>query len=130
MSETCIIPLGRNGQYETIVSQCDYAALTKWRWNFKLSSWKYGHNTYARRGGGKDTKNGGNKATILMHVFILETLMGVPRPTELHTVNHIDRNTLNNQRDNLEWESPSGQNRNHARSAVKAKAIAAEELAA
>lgn len=79
IEQTCTIPLGKNGQHNAIVSACDYPALTKWRWNFKESSWKYGRKVYARRGGGRQV-DGELRPTVLMHRFILETLMGVPAP--------------------------------------------------
>lgn len=108
---TCVIPLGANGQYEAIVSQQDYAILTKHRWNYKKSSWKYGQKVYARRGGGTDPNGGGCRPTVLMHVFILEVLMGEERPDELATVHHKDGNSLNNTRGNLCWASKSEQSK-------------------
>lgn len=106
--DTCRVPLGKAGHHEAIVSQEDYAAVTKWLWNYKKSR---GGGIYARRGGGRTT-DGTLRPTILMHVFILETLMGKPRPSDLHTPDHGDRNSLNNTRDNLDWATPSEQGRN------------------
>lgn len=108
------IPLGKQGQYECRVSDEDYAALTRWRWNYKFSDRRHGRGIYARRGGGKN-RDGSIRPTVLMHVYILETLMGEARPSELHTVDHIDGDTLNNTRENLRWATKREQNRNRRR---------------
>jgi hypothetical protein len=108
MSATCNIPLGKCSQYDTTVSQCDYAALTAYRWNYKISAWQYGAKVYARRGGGQN-RDGTPRPTIYMARVILEELIGEPAPTLLHTPHHIDGNSLNNTRDNLEWATKSKQ---------------------
>lgn len=109
--DVCRIPLGARGLYDAIVDASDYAALTRWRWNWKRSR---GGGIYARRGGGR--KAGGElKPTILMHVFVLETLRGEPRPSPNHTPDHINRNSLDNRRDNLRWATPSEQAQNTRR---------------
>lgn len=108
MRDVCIIPLGRRGTYECRVSAHRYAALTKWRWNWKISAWKYGANVYARRGGGRG-RGGSINPTIYMADFILRELMGVPRPSPRHTVHHRNGNTLDNADDNLRWATKSEQ---------------------
>lgn len=107
-----IIPLGREGQYETIVSDEDYDFLMQWRWNYKVSQHKYARLIYARRGGGRSS--GGNQPTILMHHVILER-MGQPRPEFKITCDHNDNKTLNNQRCNLSWATKSQQSANQRR---------------
>lgn len=114
----CIIPLGKNGQHEAVVSAHHYAALTKWRWNFKVSSWKNGRKVYARRGGGRKS-DGTLYPTVLMHAYILEVLMGIPRPFEDATPDHLDGDSLNNTEGNLEWASKSSQSANQKPRAKK-----------
>jgi hypothetical protein len=106
--QVCIIPLGVLGLHETRVSQKHYAALTRWRWNYKKSK---GGKIYARRGGGRHSW-GELKPTILMHVYILEELKGERRPSDEHTPDHIDRDSLNNTEENLRWATPSEQAQN------------------
>lgn len=110
---TCRIPLGRAGQHEAVVDAEDYAWLTQWRWNFKRSSWQYGDKVYARRSGPRDPDTG-HPTTILMHVAILERV-GKPCPGEGYTVDHADRDSLNNTRDNLGWATKSEQSANQHR---------------
>lgn len=120
-SDVCRIPLGTRGLYDAIVDARHYAALTRWRWNFKRSR---GGGIYARRGGGRLT-SGELRPTILMHVFILETLKGEPRPSPNHTPDHINRNSLDNREDNLKWATPSEQAQNTRRG--KRSALTAEK---
>ena len=96
------------GPYIATVSEADYEYLSQWRWTYLVTSSRHGKRVYARRGGGRD-RQGGYRATILMHVVILERAEG-PRPDALHTPNHRDWDTLNNQRDNLHWASKAEQN--------------------
>jgi HNH endonuclease len=104
----CIIPLGRRGRYEMIVSQRHYAALTKWRWNWKMSAWKYGAKVYARRGGGRKP-DGTLYPTIYAATYILRDLMGQEQPSPSHTPHHKDGNSLNNTDGNLCWATKSEQ---------------------
>lgn len=120
MSRTCVIPLGRNGQHEAIVDEEDYPLLTKWRWSFKVSAWKYGRKVYARR----CIRVGGVKRTIMMHDVILEEHMKRRRPSELHTGHHKNGNSLDNTRGNLGWGSKSTQSK-----AQKPRISAAERAA-
>lgn len=100
-----IIYLGKNNQYETKVSDRDYAYLMRWRWNFKMSDGKNGKRIYARRGGGR------GRPTILMHTVILER-KGESRPSAKHTADHGNRDSLDNQRENLSWKTKRQQNLN------------------
>jgi hypothetical protein len=92
VEKSCLIPLGKRSTYLARVSQHRYAALTKWRWNWKMSAWKYGAKVYARRGGG-----------------ILRELMGVPQPSPSHTVHHKNGDSLDDTDDNLCWATKSVQ---------------------
>jgi len=108
-----IIYLGERNQYETLVSDEDYDFLIQWKWNFKKSDRKFGQLIYARRGGGREF-DGELRPTILMHNVIMER-QGIIRPSELHTVDHINVNSLDNQRHNLRWATKSEQNKNQKR---------------
>lgn len=121
-SDVCRIPLGTRGLYDAIVDTGDYAALAQWRWNWKRSR---GGGIYARRGGGRIRSTGALRPTILMHVFILETLKGEPRPSPEHTPDHINRNSLDNRRDNLKWATRREQGLNQRRG--RKSALAAEK---
>lgn len=101
------IILGSRNQYETFVSDEDYDFLIKWKWNYLRSRWAQGGKIYARRTGTGPT-------TILLHHVILIDRMGLIKPVG-HTGDHIDRNTLNNQRSNLRWSTPSRQRHNQDR---------------
>jgi hypothetical protein len=106
-----VIILGAREQHETIVSEEDFEFLTQWRWSFKISSWKYGHNAYARR----HRRINGVRYTILLHDVILIERMGLPRPSELHTADHKNRDSLDNTRGNLEWATKKEQVANQKR---------------
>jgi hypothetical protein len=103
---TRTIKLGRTGQYEAIVDDEDYEWLARHWWNFKVSMWAFGKKIYARR---RDASTG---RTLLMHREIIEVRMGIPQPFESATVDHEDRNSLNNTRINLSWLDKSGQRLN------------------
>ena len=121
MSErTCIIPLGANGQYEAVVDEEDYAFLSQWRWSYKISSWKYGKKVYARR----HQRINGVRKTILMHVQILEERKGEPCPSDIHTCHHVDKDSLNNRKLNLEWATPSRQSKEQKKRITKAERAA------
>lgn len=103
------IMVGAREQYTAKVSHEDYEFVVEYKWNFKRSR---GGNIYVRRGGGR--YNGVLRPTILLHNVILDR-MGMPRPSEEHTGDHANRDTLDNRRDNLRWMDRSGQNKNRRR---------------
>lgn len=128
VTETCRIPLGRNGEYEAIVDAEDYAFLTQWRWTYKRSSWAFGAKVYARR----HQRIDGQRVTILMHALILRERKGEPQPSDAHTPDHADRDSLNNTRGNLSWATKSKQSTNQRRRitvAEKAACAVAEAMA-
>lgn len=83
------------------VSPEDYDWLIQWRWTWRYN--KRGRKRYAQR----NTRQQGTPITIFMHKAILER-SGKVRPTLFHTMgDHQDGDSLNNQRGNLEWATPS-----------------------
>lgn len=104
------IYLGKGNQYSTEVSDEDYQYLMQWKWNYKISRCKNGRKVYARRGGGRFA-DGRIRPTILMHNVVLERARG-PKPSDVHTGDHGDRDSLNNRRENLNWATPSEQGKN------------------
>jgi hypothetical protein len=97
------ITCGRSRQFQTRVSDEDYAHLMQWLWTYAVSH-KGGELIYIRR----SIKVAGASVTILMQRVVIER-MGLVQPTPRHTVHHIDGDALNNQRENLTWLSPTGQ---------------------
>lgn len=102
-----IISIGAQAQFQVKVSGVDYDALIQNRWTFTRSSLR-GRSIYARR----HIRRAGSRITLLMHRFILETLMGLAPPSENHTGDHINGDTLDNRRENLRWLTPSQQRKN------------------
>ena len=113
-----IIKLGRTGQYKAVVDDDDYDWLARHSWNFKVSQWRYGKKIYARR---RDARTG---RTVLMHREILENRVGIPAPDKSATVDHWDKDSLNNRHSNLRWATESEQSANR-----KARITAAERAA-
>lgn len=91
-----IVYCGAEAQYEACVSDDDYEYITQWKWNCFIT---LSGLIYARR---KDNTTKGKGRTVLMHVAVLEH-RNIIRPTRAHTVDHADRDTLNNQDFNLRW---------------------------
>ena len=116
--------LGAREQHRAIVSAEDYPELSRWRWTFKVSSWAHGSKVYGRRCIWVD----GKKKTILLHDVILRDRMGVVRPSDVHTADHINRDSLDNVRGNLRWACKSEQNKNRTMR-QKSKVNVAEVLA-
>ena len=68
--------------------------------------------------GGNSVKNSGgyimatiNYKSVYLHHIIMER-MGIPKPGEGYSIDHINRNKLDNRRKNLRWASQSVQNSN------------------
>jgi hypothetical protein len=105
-----IITIGRSRHYETAVSDVDYDYLCKWLWTFAVSH-KGGDLIYARR----SIRVGDGNVTVLMHRVVVLARMGQARPSLLHTCDHRDGDSLNNQRRNLRWATPAEQMATRAR---------------
>jgi len=108
------ITIGAKAQYCVRVSAEDYDYLMQWPWTFKISDKRHGNHVYARRCIRVGPRKENRRVTIMMHDVILDR-MGLPRPTDRHTGDHIDTDTLNNTRGNLRWLCKSGQRRNQKR---------------
>lgn len=103
-----IISVGARAQFEAKIDGVDYSAVIENRWTYKRSQWKYGANIYARR----HLRRAGQRVTLYLHRFILESLMGIAPPSDLHQVDHINGDTLDNRRENLRWATRSQQTKN------------------
>jgi HNH endonuclease len=72
-------------------------------WNYKVSQWRFGPEDL------RPPPHGRTKRTVLMHREIIEHRMGIPAPDATATVDHWDKNSLNNRRSNLRWATKSEQ---------------------
>jgi hypothetical protein len=92
-----------------LVSAEDYAWVTQWRWK-----WNWDR-TRTKRYAIRTTRKDGRHVTIYMHKEILNR-SGKKQPSEAHTIgDHQDGESLNNQRDNLEWATISQNRKNRKR---------------
>ena len=88
------------------VSAEDYDWLMQWKWSWRHNS--TGKKLYATR----NTRIHGQQVAFYMHVEIMKRVR--PRPSSIsYMVDHIDRDSRNNVRENLRWASPklNAQNR-------------------
>ncbi|MGA7807136.1 HNH endonuclease [Bradyrhizobium sp.] len=100
--------LDNHGEIFCLVSAEDYAWATQWRWKWRWDKRK--KKRYAQR----NTTINGVRVTLFLHKEILART-GKIRPSLFHTIgDHGDGDSLNNQRDNLAWVTPS-QNRKTAK---------------
>ena len=92
------ITLRNTGAHRALCSPEDEAFLNQWRWS-KLK------NGYAMR---EYRDESGKVRRVYMHRAVMERILGHPIPPGL-TVDHIDRDRLNQQRDNLRLATRSQQ---------------------
>jgi hypothetical protein len=99
------------GIYATVSFE-DHAWALQWCWQITWDRHK--RKAYATR----STWDSGRRIKLYLHKEVLKRSMKLP-PTPLHTMgDHGDGNSLNCERDNLEWATPS-QNRRTARQCVR-----------
>jgi len=99
-----------------VVSDEDHAWAMKWRWQITWDRHK--RKAYATR----STKTGGRNIKYYLHKEILKRKDILP-PCEKHTMgDHADGHSLNCQRDNLSWATPS-MNRRTARKPTPKKPV-------
>lgn len=98
---------GKNGEFiysKISLEDKDYVLSLKCSWYF----WK----------GGNSVKNSGgyirahlNEKSVYLHHIIMEHT-GFSKPSENHSIDHINRDKLDNRRENLRWATQSEQNAN------------------
>jgi hypothetical protein len=102
MTDECRVYLcPRDESIYCVVSPIDYEWCQQWRWQFTWDKAK--RKRYATR----STRLAGNRRVkFYLHKQILERA-GKVQPSEKHTIgDHQDGDSLNNQRDNLEYATP------------------------
>ena len=113
MSEACRIYLDDKAELFTLVDECHYQTLIQWRWHAKETR---GGRLYVRRN--TRIRSRDLQITIHLHRFILE-LEGLEQPTYKHTVDHWNRDTLDNRFENLRWATVAEQMSNRSRKYVR-----------
>jgi hypothetical protein len=113
------LPVGKHGQFEMVVSDDDWHFLANWRWTFARSHpGAFRELIYARRGVLVPHPTLGEPVTHRFDLFahhVVLARMGLPAPPEPGwTADHINRDTLDNRRENLRWASPTFQALNRA----------------
>lgn len=102
----CVLPVrGPDGWLEALVSPEDRDYLSQWSWGWKRSR---GGLIYARR----NFRWAGGQSSIYMHYEVMARKGKHKPPTPRHTVDHMNRNTLDNTRPNLDWATPEEQEMN------------------
>ena len=101
--------LDKDCEVFALVSPEDYEWVTQWRW-----AWKWDR-TKTKRYAYRTSWEGGRRVSVYMHKAILNHA-GKVQPSEDHTIgDHQDGESLNNQRDNLEWATVSQNRRSRKR---------------
>ena len=115
------LSLGANGRYVTLIDDDDYAFVSQWRWQYKLSAKRFKQKVYAKR----TVWIKGRKVTLLLSHIILIHRKGLPRPSEDHVADHDNGDSLDNRKHNLGWLTGSDNRKKQIRSpkpkAAKAK---------
>ena len=106
-----------------IVDEQDYQACVRHRWGWKASRGEVKkylfRNRHVNWANGGEARLNRTQENLFLHTYILEELMGVPRPTPKHIVDHRNGNHHDCRRKNLRWATviQNRRNRNgvHAR---------------
>lgn len=103
---------GEYADWECLADEADYLYFTRWLWQIKTN--KNGSKPYFRRAVSRydltGLREGAN--TIYLHIEILTRAVGPP-PTRLRCIaDHINGNSLDNRRQNLDWVTMRQNNRN------------------
>lgn len=112
MTDACRVYLSPNDDsIFCVVSPEDYLWCLQWKWQFTWD--RHRVKKYATR---STTYAGGRRVKLYLHKLILSERMGEIPPSEKHTIgDHLDSESLNNCRDNLEYVTPK-QNAERSRS--------------
>lgn len=114
--------LGKAAEVFCLLDDEDHAWAQKWRWGITWDRDK--KKMYATRNTRLHGRKG-KQTKIYLHKSVLQR-KGVPPPSPKHTIgDHMDGDSLNNQRANLIWETPEGNARNRFGSRVKQPELAA-----
>lgn len=106
-SKISYLPLWLTGEIFVVIDEEDFAWASQWRWQAKPS--KNGKKIYACR----CSSYQGRALSIYLHKQICLRAYGPP-PSPSHIISdHKDGNTLNIQRRNLRWATPSQNRQNY-----------------
>lgn len=106
----CRMYAGRLAEYECLVDQEDMVYFTQYLWSYKRSP--NGKMYFKRAVSLYDLTGRCGAESIYLHIEILTRAKG-PMPTRRRCIaDHLDGNSLNNRRDNLEWVTKRQNNQN------------------
>jgi len=93
-----------------VVSPQRYQACIKYRWRWKASNARNGkakkylsRNRHVNHANGGVARDNRTQENCFLHTYILEELIGTPRPSPNHIVDHRDGDETNCTDENLRW---------------------------
>jgi hypothetical protein len=103
---------GANADVECAVDEEDYLFFTRWMWTIKTN--KDGTKPYFRRAISRYDVLGKREGadTVYLHIEILTLKVGPPPTRKRCIADHLNGNSLDNRRDNLEWVTKRQNNQN------------------